>query len=223
MREKTMKKLNSAFWTDAIELIRECHLSHAGIESKSVEDWNRAFKLLMDAINDERTINQYFASELKDLDDNTDITYSFADILEEYFDYLEENECWDDVISSSNEIINCFAWVDVKPSEYKFRIGNALEKTGRYDEAESFGKKWLEDYPEDLFAAASNVFLLVELKRFEEAEALTEKYLGEDLICDDRSQTIFMAAYRLYELTDNANAKQRVSKKIAEYNKLISE
>lgn len=218
-----MKELNSALWSDATVLIRECHLAHAGIESKSVDEWNKAFSLLMDAIADERKTNIYFAPELKDLNDNTEITYSFIDILEEYFDYLEENSRWEDVIKSANAIIDAFSWNNEKPSEYKFRIGNALEKSGRYDEAETFGKKWLEEYPEDLFAAASNVFLLVELKRFEEAEALTEKYLGPDLICNDTTQTIFMAAYRLYELTDNANAKQRVSQKIAEYNKLISE
>ena len=52
------------------------------------------------------------------------------------------------------------------------------------------------------------------LKRYDEAEAITAKYLGPDLICDKETDTFFMAAYRLFEMTDNKDAKRRVEKKM---------
>ena len=64
---------------------------------------------------------------------------------------------------------------------------------------------------------------LESLKRYDEAEAITAKYLGPDLICDKETDTFFMAAYRLFEMTDNKDAKRRVEKKMADYNRIIGE
>ena len=55
------------------------------------------------------------------------------------------------------------------------------------------------------------------------AEEITKKYLRDDLICDNTTDTFFMAAYRLFEITENINAKQRVEKKMQEYQAMISQ
>ncbi len=215
--------LNSSLWKDAMEKIRQCHLSAGGIGDATTLDWKDAFDSLVEAIKEERKSDPAFSAELMDLTQATEVTYDFSDILEEYFDHLEEEEDWQDVIDSCHEIISLFKWEKKMPSEYNFRIGNALNKMGRVDEAEAFGQEWLASYPQDLNAAAANVFLKVQLKKFDEAEEITEHYLRDDLLCDDETDTFFMAAYRLYELTDNIYAKQRVEKKMAEYNAMMEE
>ena len=214
------KDLTAKSWPQTMEKIRTCHLSLIGTKVK-VSEWKEAFDSLVASIKEERKSYPEFASEITDLTDATGSTYDFYDILEEYFDYLEENHSWQLVIDSCDEIMPLFKWDSKKPSEYMFRKGNALEKMGHIEEAEEFGQEWLKKYPDDLYAVASNVFLMIEMKRFDKAEELTKKYLKEDLICDKDSDTFFMAAYRLYEKTDDINAKKRVETKIAEYNKLM--
>lgn len=205
-----------------MEAVRACHLSLLDAEKADCASWEKAFNALAASIDDERKLDPAFSQELKDLTEASGSSYDFTDILEEYFDFMETNEKWDTVIASCYKIIELFKWEKALPSEYMFRIGNALEKSKRFAEAESFGKDWLDRYPTDLYAAASNVFLMLELKKYDQAEALTEKYLRDDLICDSDTDTFFMAAYRLYEMTDNINAKQRVEKKMAEYQAMLS-
>ena len=215
------KNLQSAKWQDAVTKMKDAHLSLLNPDDAKVSDWVDAFNTLVKAIKEERSFDPAFAPELVDLDEATGNVYGFKDILEEYFDFIEEHEAWDDVINSSEEMISLFKWDKKIPSEYMFRKGNALEKSKRLDEAEAFGSFWLEKYPTDLYAAASNVFIKAELGKMDEARAIADKYLKDDLICDDDSDTFFMAAYRLYELTDDINAKQRIEKKITEYREKV--
>ncbi len=215
------KELKSKKWDDAVKKMQACHLSLLNPEDAKSADWKEAFNALVKAIKEERSYNPAFAPELSDLDEATKNTYGFYDILEEYFDFLEEKEDWDDVIESAEEMISLFKWEKKLPSEYMFRKGNALEKARRLNEAEDFGEYWLSHSPQDLYAAASNVFLKAEIGKYDEARAITEKYLRDDLMCDKDSDCFFMAAYRLYELTDDINAKQRIEKKIAEYQEIM--
>lgn len=217
-----MLKLHSTTWEETVESIRKMHLGSLNPESVTESDWENAFNMLVASIEDERKANPYFAPELSNLTDETGIAYNFADILEDYFDHLEEINAWDGVIDSCDKILKLFSWHEAMPSEYMYRKGNALQKAGRLEEAEAFGKEWLSKYPDDLYAGASNAFLLLSMGRIDEAEALTEKYMSDDLVCDDKSSTLFMAAYRLYEMTDNINAKKRVEQKMAEYNELMN-
>lgn len=212
------ENLTSTLWTDAKEQIRACHLSQLAPETADLATWKKAFDTLMDAIAGERKSAADFSAELSDLTEASGFDYSFSDILEEYFDHLEEKAAWEMVVESCDRILAMFAWKTMPNSEYMFRKGNALEKLGKIAEAEAFGRKWLEEAPEDYYAAASLVFLLITEGKIEEAEEITGQYLRSDLVCDSKTDTFFMAAYRLYELTDNAYAKQRVEQKIAEYN-----
>ena len=214
------QNLKSKKWDDAVKKMQACHLSLLNPDQAKTSDWKDAFETLVKAIKEERSFNPAFAPEFEDLDKDTKDTYGFYDIMEEYFDFLEEKGDWDDVISSAEEMISLFKWEKKLPSEYMFRKGNALEKSRRLNDAEDFGAYWLEHYPQDLYAAASNVFIKAEIGKFDEAEEITKKYLREDLVCDKDSDSFFMAAYRLFELTDNINAKQRIEKKIAEYQEM---
>lgn len=216
-----MAELNSATWKKAGELLKRSKLSTLNSESKDEACWDEAFDLTILSITEEREENPTFAREVYNLDKETDGEYNLLEALEWYFNHLEDNGKWEEVIYSCNRILELFDFIEFLPSEYLFRKGNALEKLGRNEAALKFGKKWLEDYPEDPYAGASNAFLLCSLGRFEEAKAVTEKFLGQELVCDDDKDTIFMAAYRLVEMTDNINAKQRVERKMAEYNQML--
>jgi len=217
-----MKKLCSNTWQDTAEAMRKCHLSALSQQEVTLADWKKAFDMLIISIEEERTENKFFSPELANLTEETGCDYDFADILEDYFDYLEDADAWADVIASSEKMLKLFAWESKKPSEYMYRKGNALQKLERYEEAEAFGNEWMEKYPDDLYASASNAFLYLSQGKLDEAKAITEKCLSDELICDNTNDTLFMAAYRLYEMTDNINAKQRVEKKMAEYNAMMN-
>ena len=214
------KELKSKKWEETAKKMQACHLSLLNPDAANTADWRDAFETLVKAIKEERSYNPAFAPEVADLDEETGNTYGFYDILEEYFDFLEDKGDWDDVIASAEEMISLFKWEKKLPSDYMFRKGNALEKARRLNDAEDFGEYWLEHYPQDLYAAASNVFIKAEIGKLDEAEAITKKYLRDDLMCDDDSDSFFMAAYRLFELTNDINAKQRIEKKIAEYQEM---
>ncbi len=218
-----MGELHSKTWEKAGELLRKSRLSTLMPAAKDEACWDEAYDLTILSITEEREYNPDFAKEINQLDEQTDYKYNLLECLEAYFDHLEAMEKWEEVIYSCNRIIDLFAWKEVKPSEFLFRKGNAYEALKRFDAAEAFGKKWLESDPTDLFAAASNVYLKATLGKYDEADEIVEKYLGEELQCEDSTDTFFMAAYRLYEMTDNMNAKRRVEKKMADYNRIIAE
>ena len=215
-------ELKSKKWEPAIAQMHTAHLSLLNPDQAKTSDWTEAFWLLVKAIKEERSYDPAFAPEFADLDAATDTSYDFYDIMEEYFDFLEDQGDWDDVIESAEEMISLFKWEKKLPSEYMFRKGNALEKSRRLNDAEDFGEYWLSHYPQDLYAAASNVYLKCELGKTDEALEITKKYLHDDLICDKDTDSFFMAAYRLFELTDDINAKQRIEKKIAEYQEMLN-
>jgi len=216
------KDLSASSWKETMEKIRICHLSLIGTTKADIEDWRQAFEGLVKSVKEERVNYPEFAEELSQLTEATGSIYDFNDIFEEYFDHLEEKSAWQDVIASCDELVSLFKWNTKQPSEYMFRKGNALEKSGDLKGAKAFGQEWLSKYPTDLYAVASNVFILIELKEYEEADKLTKKYLTDDLICNKTNDTFFMAAYRLCEITKDINAKQRIETKIAEYEKMTS-
>ncbi|MCF0130892.1 MAG: hypothetical protein HUJ71_04150 [Pseudobutyrivibrio sp.] len=214
--------MNSKTWEKAGELLRKSRLSTLTAIARDEACWNEAFELTMLAITEERESNPDFAAEYVDLDEATDYQYNLTECLEAYLNHMEAVEKWEVVISSCNRVIELFSWNRSKPSQFMYRKGNALMALGRFDEAKRFGKQWLEKYPNDLYAAASNAYLLVAMGCFEEAKTLTEQYIRDEYCCQDGADTIFMAAYRLYEMTDDINAKQRIEHKIAEYNRMMA-
>lgn len=214
--------LKSASWKETAEKIRKCHLSTLG-DGVDVSEWKEAFDSLIASVINERLANPTFATELAYLTPDSGIAYDIKDVLNEYFDALEAKEAWDTVIVSAQTLLDTFAWNNFAPSEYKYRIGNALMKSGRLVEAEEFGKKWMKESPNDLFAAASNSFLLMALGRKKEAKDIAAKFLDPNLVCDDETQTVFAAALSLYDATEDKTAKHIIETKIAEYNKLVDQ
>lgn len=214
------QNLSASSWHDTMEKIRKCHLSLIQETTANVKEWKEAFDALISSIKEERINYPEFAQELSDLTDSTGSSYAFNDILEEYFDYLEENKAWEIIIESSDTLINLFKWEAKYPSEYMFRKGDSLLKLDKLQEAKTFGEIWLKEYPNDLYAVASNVFLLITMGESEKALELTDKHLTRELKCNKTSDTFLMAAYRLYEITSDINAKQRIEAKIAAYNEM---
>lgn len=214
------QNLSASSWHDTMEKIRKCHLSLIQETTANVKEWKEAFEALISSIKEERINYPEFAQELSDLTDSTGSSYAFNDILEEYFDYLEENKAWEIIIESSDTLINLFKWEAKYPSEYMFRKGDSLLKLDKLQEAKTFGEIWLKEYPNDLYAVASNVFLLITMGESEKALELTDKHLTRELKCNKTSDTFLMAAYRLYEITSDINAKQRIEAKIAAYNEM---
>lgn len=214
------QNLSASSWHDTMEKIRKCHISLIQETTANVKEWKEAFDALISSIKEERINYPEFAQELSDLTDSTGSSYAFNDILEEYFDYLEENKAWEIIIESSDTLINLFKWEAKYPSEYMFRKGDSLLKLDKLQEAKTFGEIWLKEYPNDLYAVASNVFLLITMGESEKALELTDKHLTRELKCNKTSDTFLMAAYRLYEITSDINAKQRIEAKIAAYNEM---
>lgn len=212
-----MKELKSKLWPTVIENIRKCHLSTISGEGVEQDKWITAFDDIFVALYEERKLHSAFAPELGFLTEDIGISYDIQEVLEEYFDMLEDNNRWDDVVASCEKLLTSFVWRKTKPSQYYFRKGNALLKSGKIEEAKVFGEKWLKDFPNDLFAAASNSFLLLELGKEEEAGELARKYLGDEYKDKSAKDSVYMAAVRLLELTNGPWAKDRVAKKIAEY------
>ena len=72
-------------------------------------------------------------------------------------------------------------------------------------------------------AAAAGVYAFIEVKAFEEAEKLVERFILDKSKCTDENDIMFTAASILYQVTGKKKEKRVIDKAIKEYEKYLED
>ena len=209
-------------WKQFGKLTEMCYNNMIGVE-KDGNCWVRAFELLMEIVREERQTNPNYASELEMLEEVTDCECDIQGWLEDCLDELDMREEHRTLLKMCDDLLDMFGWPEYTGSDIKMRKATVMAALGQKEESAEFCKKWLQKEPENIVAAAAGVYAFIEVKAFEEAEKLVERFILDKSKCTDENDIMFTAASILYQVTGKKKEKRVIDKAIKEYEKYLED
>ncbi len=209
-------------WKQFGKLTEMCYNNMIGVE-KDGNCWVRAFELLMEIVREERKTNPNYASELEMLEEVTDCECDIQGWLEDCLDELDMREEHRTLLKMCDDLLDMFGWPEYTGSDIKMRKATVMAALGQKEESAEFCKKWLQKEPENIVAAAAGVYAFIEVKAFEEAEKLVERFILDKSKCTDENDIMFTAASILYQVTGKKKEKRVIDKAIKEYEKYLED
>lgn len=209
-------------WKQFSKLTEKCYSNLIGAD-KDGSCWVQAFELLMEIVREERQANPNYASELEMLEDVMDYEYDIQGWLEDCLDELDMREEQEALLKMCDTLLDMFGWPEYTGSDIKMRKAAAMAALGQKKESAEFCEKWLQKEPENIVAATSGVYAYIEVRDFEEAEKLVERFIWDKSKCTDENDIMFMAASTLYQVTGKKKEKKVIDKAIKEYEKYLKD
>lgn len=209
-------------WKQFGNLTEKCYNNMIGAE-KDGSCWVQAFELLMEIVREERQTNPNYASELEMLEEVTDCEYDIQGWLEDCLDELDMREEHWTLLKMCDDLLDMFGWSEYTGSDIKMRKAAVMAALGQKKEAAEFCKEWLQKEPENIVAAAAGVYAFIEVKAFEEAEKLVERFILDKSKCTDENDIMFTAASILYQVTGKKKEKRIIDKAMKEYEKYLED
>lgn len=214
-----MQKKN---WRKLEELIGDCYLTMIG-QVKEDNLWNKTFEMFIQCMQEERTENPNFSTELYKLDDETDYICDVSGWLEDYFDTLDMVEDYERIIDVSNQLLELFFWKDDSKSEVYYRKASALSQLGRHDEAIQLCEEWYAKEADNPVAAASLIYSYMGKKEVEKAEKVVDDFYSKSLICTWETDPFYAAASAVYLVNGNKEKHKMFEKEREEFDRKLGE
>lgn len=212
--------MEKAMWKKYDKLTDKCYDNMIGVEPDG-SCWEKAFDLLMEIVRTERKTNPGFASELSLLDDETDYEHDISGWLEDCLDEIDMREQHEVLLKMCETLLDLFSWPDNSGSDLKFRKSIVLRRLGRVDEGAKFCEQWLQKEPENIMAATSYVYVLIDIKKYERAEQLIHAFIPDFSQCSEENEIMFLAASRYYEVIGDKKKNKQLNKAMKEYDDYV--
>lgn len=203
-------------WKKFDQLTEKCYDDMAGIK-ENAGCWQQAFETLQEIVKNERANDKNFARELYLLDDMTDYVYDVGGWLEDYLDELDMREEYETLLQSCDWLLQNFDWTEGSATDICFAKSTTLAYLGKTQEADAFCEAWMKKEPDNPYAAAAGVYAKMGVRDFAAAEEIVEKRIGENTVCDEENDVIFIAAEQLYKRTENKKKLKWIQKKLEIY------
>ena len=168
----------------------------------------------MEIVRTERKTNPGFASELSLLDDETDYEHDISGWLEDCLDEIDMWEQHEVLLKMCETLLDLFSWPDNSGSDLKFRKSIVLRRLGRVNEGAKFCEQWLQKEPENIMAATSYVYVLIDIKAYEKAEQLIHAFIPDFSESSEENEIMFLAASRYYEVIGDKKKSKEDQKMI---------
>lgn len=201
-------------------LTSKCYTNLTGGDSNG-GDWDKAYEILCEIIREGRRQNSNYAPELDLLDDETDYKYDVCGWIEDYLDYLDEEEQYEKLRKVCEELIELFQWKEESPTDLRYYIAFSLGVERKVEEALAFCEEWYKKESSNVVGAAALIYARTAARDFEGANQIVEQYISEDGSCSDENDIVYMAAEVLYKVSGNTKAEKRVSQAIQKYEEEI--
>lgn len=209
-------------WKQFDKLTEKCYLNMIGAE-KDGSCWLQAFELLKEIILEERKMNPGFVSELEMIDDATDYAFDIQGWLEDCLDELDMWKEYETLLKMCNDLLELFSWPECFGSDIKFRKSIVLRELGRTKEAVDFCQKWMQKESENIVAATAGVYAFIDMKAYDEAEKLVDKFIINKSECVEENDIMFTAASKLYKAMGKKKEKREIDKAIKKFDEYLDE
>ena len=209
-------------WKQFSKLTETCYNNMIG-EEKDGRCWLQAFELLMEIVREERQTNPNYASELEMLDEVTDYEYDIQGWLDDCLDEIDMRKEHRTLLKMCDDLLDMFAWPEYTGSDIKIRKAAVMAALGQKRDSAEFCKKWLQKEPENIAAATAGVYAFIEVRAFEEAEKLVDRFIFDKSKCTEENDIMFIAASTLYQVTGKKKEKRAIDKAMKEYEKYLKD
>lgn len=209
-------------WKQFSKLTEKCYNNMIGVE-KDGRCWLQAFELLKEIVREERQTNPNYASELEMLDEVTDYEYDIQGWLDDCLDEIDMRKEHRTLLKMCDDLLDMFAWPEYTGSDIKIRKAAVMAALGQKRESAEFCKKWLQKEPENIAAATAGVYAFIEVRAFEEAEKLVDRFIFDKSKCTEENDIMFIAASTLYQVTGKKKEKRVIDKAMKEYEKYLKD
>ena len=209
-------------WKQFSKLTETCYNILSG-EDKDGRCWLQAFELLMEIVREERQTNPNYASELEMLDEVTDYEYDIQGWLDDCLDEIDMRKEHRTLLKMCDDLLDMFAWPEYTGSDIKIRKAAVMAALGQKRDSAEFCKKWLQKEPENIAAATAGVYAFIEVRAFEEAEKLVDRFIFDKSKCTEENDIMFIAASTLYQVTGKKKEKRAIDKAMKEYEKYLKD
>lgn len=209
-------------WKQFDKLTGKCYLNMIGAE-KDGNCWSQAFEIMKEIILEERKVTPGFASELEMIDEATDYTFDIQGWLEDCLDEIDMRKEYETLLKMCNDLLELFSWPEHTGSDIKFRKSTVLCTLGRVQEAVDFCQKWMQKEQENIVAATAGVYAFIDMKDYDAAEKLVDKFIFDKSECVEENDIMFTAASKLYEVMGKKQEKKKVDKAIKKYDEYLEE
>lgn len=178
---------------------------------------------MKEIILEERKVTPGFASELEMIDETTDYAFDIQDWLEDCLAEIDIREEYETLLKMCDDLLELFGRPEHTGSDIKFRKSTVLCTLGRVQEAVDFCQKWIQKEPENIVAATAGVYAFMNMKDYDEAEKLVDKFIIDKSECIEENDIMFTAASKLYEVMGKKKEKKEVDKAIKKYEEYLEE
>lgn len=127
-------------------------------EDSDMTVWNRAFETLAEIVEHGRKKYGDFAPELFILDGSTDFMFDLKVWLDDYMEFLEQEEEQEQLEKVCRKLLKLFAWEKASPSDIRFRLASSMLSLNKKKEAGDFCERWYGEDENDPAAAAALIY-----------------------------------------------------------------
>ena len=210
----------NGLWDKYCDMSEQCYMESM-LGNSSLKTWMETYDTLKEALLLEWKHNPEFPKEYDEvsweLEEELECCFDMAGWIEDFFDELELFDAWDIVLEKAKDIMNLFAWEEIRPDEFKLRVGKALLEQAKQQETLEYCQNWYAENENNWFAATALLSALTSIKDYEKAEALVEKFIDAETICDDEKELFFGNAQQLYEVQGKEEKARWIEQKINTY------
>lgn len=223
-RAELQKKTNvrNGGWKGFRKLVDKCYDNMIGANTDD-SCWGQAFEQLKEIVFEERQKNPDYALRLDLLDDVTDYKYDVQGWMEDCLDEMDLRGDQEDLLKMCDDLLTLFAWPGYSGSDIKFKKVCTLGAMGRKDEAKQFCEDWLQTEPENVIAATAGIYVYIDTRELDAAEALVKQFIKKGTECTEDNDIIFTAASALYCVMGRSKDQKRIDRAIFRYEEKLKE
>lgn len=209
-------------WKRFDQLTSVCMNHMAGVNADGT-CWQKAFQLLKEILEEERSMNPEFAREWNQLDDETDFQYDVQGWMEDCLGELDLRGEYRMILTICDWVLESFDWKAESDSQFRFERAEALGNLGLVEEADLYCEKWVGEEPDNPQAAAALIYAKIKNEEPDGAKEAVRRYLPEGTECTDENCVLFYAAERLYEWCKDKKALKQIRQEIEKYDEFVED
>ena len=175
-------------------------------EDSDMTVWNRAFETLAEIVEYGRKKYGDFAPELFILDGSTDFMFDLKVWLDDYMEFLEQEEEQEQLEKVCRKLLKLFAWEKASSSEIRFRLASSMLSLNKKKEAGDFCERWYGEDENDPAAATALIYARIADGRFKDAQKVVDFWMEKEDGYTDENAELFGAAAFLPQVSGNLNA-----------------